>query len=97
VAIITVVNLSRALDRLKEQGFRCIGFDSEAPEHFRSGSVIGSRTAFVFGAEDRGLRRLVREGCDALNTLNTPGPIKSLNVSNAAAIVFYEAAKANNL
>jgi 23S rRNA (guanosine2251-2'-O)-methyltransferase len=39
------------------------------------------------------MRRLIREGCDSLYALSAPGPIKSLNISNAAAIVFYEAAR----
>ncbi|MGO9547670.1 MAG: 23S rRNA (guanosine(2251)-2'-O)-methyltransferase RlmB [Rhodomicrobium sp.] len=93
VPVIGTVNLARALDRLKDRDFVCIGFDSEATHRFDAASAY--RTAFVFGAEDRGLRRLVREGCDTLYTLSAPGKIKSLNISNAAAIVFYEAAKAH--
>ncbi len=93
VAVIATVNLARALERLKDNGFQCIGFDSDAPSPFDATSASGTRLAFVFGAEDKGLRRLVREGCDALYALSAPGKIKSLNISNAAAIVFYEAAK----
>jgi 23S rRNA (guanosine2251-2'-O)-methyltransferase len=94
VPVIATVNLARALDKLKEHGFECLGFDSGATLGFRAAAVAGARTAFVFGAEDKGLRRLIREGCDRLYALSAPGKIKSLNISNAAAIVFYEAAKA---
>jgi 23S rRNA (guanosine2251-2'-O)-methyltransferase len=95
VPIIATVNLARALERLKDHGFRCVGFDSEAPEQFDGKTGFTSRAALVFGAEDKGLRRLTREGCDALYALFVPGKIKSLNISNAAAIVFHEAAKTN--
>ncbi len=94
VPVIAVVNLSRALDRLKESGFFCLGFDSEGADRFTQSAAAGPRAVFLFGAEDKGLRRLIREGCDAVYTLSAPGSIKSLNISNAAAIVFYEAAKA---
>ena len=94
VPIVSAVNLSRALERLKDQGFQCFGFDSEGADRFERSAAAAPRAVFVFGAEDKGLRRLVREGCDAVFALSAPGPIKSLNISNAAAIVFYEAAKA---
>jgi 23S rRNA (guanosine2251-2'-O)-methyltransferase len=95
VPVIATVNLARALDLLKDRGFFCLGFDSEGAGRFEKGAAAGqARTVCVFGAEDKGLRRLVREGCDAVFALSAPGPIKSLNISNAAAIVFYETAKA---
>ncbi len=95
VPVIATVNLARALERLKDRDFVCVGFDSEATQRFDAAAAAMARTVFVFGAEDKGLRRLVREGCDALYALSAPGKIKSLNISNAAAIVFYEAAKAS--
>jgi len=94
VPVIGAVNLSRALEQLKQRGFQCIGFDSEGADRFDGLIASSPRLVFVFGAEDKGLRRLVREGCDVLCALSAPGPIKSLNISNAAAIVFYEAAQA---
>jgi len=93
VPVIATVNLARALERLKERDFICAGFDSEAAHTFGAEAAAAHRAAFVFGAEDKGLRRLIREGCDALYALHAPGKIKSLNISNAAAIVFYEASK----
>ncbi len=88
VPVMSEVNLARAMTALKAHGFVCAGFDSDAASVFSWPSADTDRVAFCFGAEDKGLRRLVRESCDQVFTLNVPGPIKSLNVSNAAAIVF---------
>jgi 23S rRNA (guanosine2251-2'-O)-methyltransferase len=83
--IVEVVNLARALETLAEMGYWRIGLDSEGPTSFEQAPVTAP-VALVLGAEDKGLRRLTRENCDALARLDMPGPIKSLNVSNACAV-----------
>jgi 23S rRNA (guanosine2251-2'-O)-methyltransferase len=67
-----------------------LGFDSEAelPLRPRAG---GQALAIVLGAEGKGLRQRTRELCDEMVKLDMPGPIKSLNVSNAAAIALFAA------
>jgi 23S rRNA (guanosine2251-2'-O)-methyltransferase len=49
--------------------------------------------ALVFGAEGKGLRPLVRKTCDAALSIPLAGRVESLNVSVAAAVLLYEAAR----
>jgi 23S rRNA (guanosine2251-2'-O)-methyltransferase len=88
VPFVKVTNLSRAMAELKDYGFRLIGLDSEAPEPI---SALDSAPpiALVLGAEGKGLRQLTRDSCDHLARLELTGPIRSLNVSNAAAVALY--------
>ena len=87
---IEVRNLAEALETLKKSGFQTIGLDSEGPAVLEK-SFSGDRIALVLGAEGKGLRQKTRETVDTLARLDMPGAIKSLNVSNAAAIALYAA------
>lgn len=88
VPFLIVRNLSDALTELGERGFRRIGLDSEGttalPEIGPARPLV-----LVLGAEGKGLRQRTRETCDVVARLDLPGAIKSLNVSNAAAIALY--------
>ena len=92
VPLLRVVNLARALDRVKQAGFWVCGLDEHAPQQL-AGVALGPRVALVLGSEGGGLRRLVRERCDHLARLPTAPAMPSLNVSNAAAIALYELAR----
>ncbi len=85
VPICSVANLARALAEMGDMGYWRIGLDSDAPACLID-ETLSRPLALVLGAEGKGLRRLTRERCDRVACLDLPGPIKSLNVSNACAI-----------
>ena len=91
VPLVTVQNLARALAALKERGFLVIGLDSSGDERSWPGCDCAQPLALVLGAEGKGLRQLTKETCDHVARLDLPGAIKSLNVSNAAAVALYVA------
>ncbi len=90
VPLVTVQNLSRGLAELKERGFLLVGLDSSGDSDLAATS-LRAPLALVLGAEGKGLRQLTRETCDYVARLDMPGAIKSLNVSNAAALAMYVA------
>ncbi|MET3659763.1 TrmH family RNA methyltransferase [Aquamicrobium ahrensii] len=89
---IEVRNLADALQSLHEAGFQSIGLDSEGPAELEK-TFAGDRIALVLGAEGKGLRQKTRETVSALARLDMPGVIRSLNVSNAAAVALYAAGR----
>ena len=89
VRVVRVGNVRRFLERLKANGFRVIGLDSAGTDLFHV-DLTGD-LALVLGSEGKGIRRLVREGCDLLARLPMKGEVASLNVAAAAAAASYEA------
>ena len=92
VRIATVVNIARALDELKEAGVWTVGLAGDAPERYDEIDLTVP-TAIVLGAEGSGMRRLVRERCDRLAAIPMQGQVESLNVSVAAGVMLFEAAR----
>jgi 23S rRNA (guanosine2251-2'-O)-methyltransferase len=88
VPLVSVQNLARALTALKDNGFMLVGLDSSADQALAD-LPLAAPLALVLGAEGKGLRQLTRQTCDHLARLDLPGRIKSLNVSNAAALALY--------
>ncbi|MGE0792495.1 MAG: 23S rRNA (guanosine(2251)-2'-O)-methyltransferase RlmB, partial [Sandaracinaceae bacterium] len=90
VRIARVTNLARTLGDLRDGGAYVVGLDAggslavdDVPKRSGLGRVL------VVGAEGSGLRRLVRERCDALARIPMHGDTESLNASVAAAIALY--------
>jgi 23S rRNA (guanosine2251-2'-O)-methyltransferase len=90
--IARVTNLVRTLVDLKKQNMWVYGFEAQAERSYLELDYTAA-CAVVFGSEGHGLHRLVREACDALANIPLAGPVPSLNVSVAAGVVLYEAAR----
>lgn len=90
VPFVTVRNLAGALQTLHERGVLCVGLDEDGTVPLER-VPLRRPLALVLGAEGKGLRQLTRERCDVVARLELPGAVKSLNVSNAAAVALYAA------
>ncbi|MFQ5935485.1 MAG: 23S rRNA (guanosine(2251)-2'-O)-methyltransferase RlmB [Acidiferrobacterales bacterium] len=89
VPVFQVKNLARTLEQLKDAGIWLIGASQDAQTELFQADLSGP-LAVIMGGEDKGLRRLTRERCDALVRIPMHGSVSSLNVSVAAAIALYE-------
>jgi 23S rRNA (guanosine2251-2'-O)-methyltransferase len=90
VPVVTVVNLARTLDELRDLNTLLVGLDSSGDADLAA-MPLSAPLALVIGAEGKGLRRLTRARCNAIARLAMPGRITSLNVSNATAVALYVA------
>jgi 23S rRNA (guanosine2251-2'-O)-methyltransferase len=94
VAEVRVVNISRAIEAFQAAGWHVVGLADESD--LSLGEAIAradGKLVIVLGAEGDGLRHGVSGACDSLARIAMPGQMESLNVSNAAAIAFYEATR----
>ena len=65
VSVARVTNLVRLIEDLKERGIRVVGVESGTQFSY-SGADFNVPLAIVVGSEGKGVRRLVRENCDAI-------------------------------
>jgi len=88
VAVVT--NLARYLGEIKGDDLWVAAAAGESGTPMWQADLSGG-LAFVFGAEGKGLRPLVRRACDLEVAIPQLGRVESLNVSVAAAVLLYEA------
>ncbi|MGL9717295.1 MAG: 23S rRNA (guanosine(2251)-2'-O)-methyltransferase RlmB [Wolbachia sp.] len=89
VPLVYVTNIVKTMEYLKKMGYWCYGFDSNAKEYIDEIKSFEKKRVIIFGSEEKGIRRLVKESCDYLLKIPMSNAIDSLNVSNAAAIGLY--------
>ncbi len=92
MAVARVVNLAAALKELQEAGVWVFGTAADGDRNLWEAD-LKSPAALVIGSEGTGMSRLTRENCDFLLSIPLRGKVSSLNASNAAAIVLYEAVR----
>jgi len=92
VPYLMVTNLARTLGELKEREITVIGTAEDAEATIYDLDLTGP-VALVLGAEGAGMRQLTRKTCDRLVRIPMAGAVESLNVSVAAAVCLFEAAR----
>lgn len=92
---VRVVNLGRAIETLRSHGYLTVALEGEADLELAEALEPSRPTALVLGAEGKGLRPGVAEACEKRVRIPITPAMESLNVSAAAAIALYEAARAS--
>ena len=87
-----VANVNHAIAELKEKGVWVFGTAAEGSvEMYKANLTVPA--AIVIGNEGDGMSPLVRKNCDVMVNIPMKGKISSLNASNAASILLYEAVR----
>ena len=87
-----VTNITATIEELKKQGVWIFGTAAEGSIPMYQADLKGP-AAIVIGSEGDGMSRLVRQSCDVTVSIPMKGKISSLNASNAASILLYEAVR----
>ena len=86
---VQVTNIAKTIDELKKNGFWIAACDMNGSLYTEAD--MRGKLALVIGNEGKGIRQLVKSKCDFVVSIPMLGQINSLNASNAAAIIMYEA------
>jgi 23S rRNA (guanosine2251-2'-O)-methyltransferase len=89
IAVARESNLVQALETCKAAGYWIAGASEHAAQLAWDAPMDG-RLVIVMGSEGEGLARLTQRQCDFLVSLPVSGPVGSLNVSAAAAVLAFE-------
>ena len=87
-----VVNLNRAIEKLKNEGYKIIGLAEEGHSTLSEIKIDGPLVVVV-GSEDKGISLITRRLCDQLVRIPLKGVTTSLNASVATSIFLYEVAR----
>ena len=90
VPVAQVTNLARALAQVAEAGWTIVGTALEETDGSLWNESLTGPTCLVLGAEDKGMRRLVRARCQRVVSLASLAPVQSLNVASFATLAMAE-------
>jgi 23S rRNA (guanosine2251-2'-O)-methyltransferase len=96
VRVARVTNLVPLIAELKELGLWVIGVEGGTNNSYTEFD-LNVPLALVMGSEGHGIRRLVKENCDALISIPLHGQLNSLNVSVATGVVLFEVLRQRRL
>ncbi len=89
IGVCKVVNISQAIDELKERGVWIFGADADGDKNIYDADFVGA-SAIVIGSEGEGISKNVRKNCDFIVSIPMKGKINSLNASVACGVLLYE-------
>ena len=92
INIFQVSNINTTLKFLREKNFWVYGFDAKGQKDFTDVDWKGNNI-LLFGSEGFGLKKNTEKYTDFLIKIKINKNIESLNISNAAAIVFHHITK----
>ena len=87
--LVAMANLAQSIRLLKDGDIWIVGLESSPQAQTLESIDISGALGLVIGGEAKGMRRLVRESCDAVVRLPMRPGIDSLNAAVAGSIVLY--------
>lgn len=92
--LVAVSNIAQAIHKLKEEDVWVVGLEASTQAQVIDQLEVAGGIGLVVGGEEKGMRRLVRESCDALVRLPMRPGVDSLNAAVAGSIALYSLWKA---
>ncbi len=90
---VRAVNLGRAVETLRSLGYLTVSLEGEVDLALADALDDKRPAALILGAEGKGVRQGLSEACEKRARIPIAPAMESLNVSAAAAIALYEAAR----